>query len=142
MNMKLLPPDHPMLREIAKPVEDPTTKLGVCQDMVNFIRTSGIGLAAPQIGISERFFVIFTGGTALHLINPTLEEAVGETNAVETCFSCGTAEVWVKRPERVRVQYWDAYGNKKRHWLSGLRARVFAHELDHLDGKLIHDVTG
>lgn len=139
MDMQLLPPDHPMLREIARPVLDPTSKLGVCQDMVNYIRKTGVGLAAPQIGISERFFVIFVGGSSLFLINPTLEEAQGEESALESCLSCGKAEVLVKRPTRVRVQYWDAYGNKKRHWLSGDRARVFCHELQHLDGILITD---
>ncbi len=126
-----------MLREVARPVSDPTTKLGVCRDMVEFIRESGVGLAAPQIGIPERFFVIFTGGSSLFLINPTLEEAEGEIEAIESCLSCGQVEVSVKRPKRVRVQYWDCFGNRKRHWLSDLRARAFAHELDHLNGILI-----
>jgi len=135
--MKLLPPESPMLREIATPVGDPASKFGIMQDMIEFLRDIGVGLAAPQIGISERFFVIREGGRSLCCVNPSIEATEGTTWGWESCLSVPEANITLPRGARIRVQYWNEYGVKKRHWMTGLRARIFQHENDHLEGILI-----
>ena len=105
----------------------------------------GVGLAAPQIGISQRLLVYRVGQDAplIALINPELEwtskgeEEVGE----EGCLSIPGVGVDVERPVHVRVRAQDEYGEPRVVEASGLEARVIQHEMDHLDGVLILDRT-
>jgi peptide deformylase len=105
----------------------------------------GVGLAAPQIGISQRLLVYQVGHDAplIALINPEIEwsskgdEEIGE----EGCLSIPGVAVDVERPVHVRVRAQDQHGETRVVEASGLEARVIQHEMDHLDGVLILDRT-
>ena len=104
----------------------------------------GVGLAAPQVGLSQRLLVYRVGHDAplVALVNPELEwtsddEECGE----EGCLSIPGVGVDVDRPVHVRVRGRDEYGDTRLVEASGLEARVIQHEMDHLDGVLILDRT-
>ena len=97
----------------------------------------GIGLAAPQIGISSQIIVVGVGGKWRAFINPTIIEGEGESILEEGCLSLPTIEVPVKRKEKVAVRAWDLDGKEVSLELSCFSGRVYQHEIDHLDGILI-----
>jgi peptide deformylase len=103
----------------------------------------GVGLAAPQIGISQRLLVYRVGQDAplIALINPEIEwkSKSDEEVAEEGCLSIPGIAVDVERPVHVRVRAQDEYGEPRVVEASGLEARVIQHEMDHLDGVLILD---
>lgn len=101
----------------------------------------GIGLAAPQIGLNKRFFLFITDyGEERETvmikvaINPQILEEEGETITYEGCLSYPDYFANVKRALKVKVKYHDIEFNKVEEELTGLAARVFQHELDHIDG--------
>jgi peptide deformylase len=104
----------------------------------------GIGLAAPQVGVSHRVLVyrVEQDSPVNALVNPEIEWSGEETEVVEEgCLSLPGVHVEVERPVHVRVRGRDEYGEEIRIEASGLEARVIQHELDHLDGVLILDRT-
>ncbi len=104
----------------------------------------GIGLAAPQVGVSHRVLVyrIEPESPLMALVNPQIEWSGEETEVVEEgCLSLPAVHVEVERPVYVRVRARDEYGEDLEIEASGLEARVIQHELDHLDGVLILDRT-
>ena len=104
----------------------------------------GIGLAAPQVGISHRLLIyrVVHGGPLSVLINPEVEWSSKEDEWMEEgCLSLPAVHVDVERPVHVRVVAQDPYGAQQTIEASGLEARVIQHEMDHLDGVLILDRT-
>jgi peptide deformylase len=104
----------------------------------------GVGLAAPQLGISQRLLVYRVGPDApvIVLANPELEWASGdEEGGEEGCLSIPGITVDVERPVHVRVRALDEEGEERSVEASGLEARVIQHEMDHLDGVLILERT-
>jgi peptide deformylase len=104
----------------------------------------GVGLAAPQLGISQRLLVYRIGPDApvVALANPELEWTSEEAETLEEgCLSIPGITVDVERPVHVRVLARDEEGGERRVEASGLEARVIQHEMDHLDGVLILDRT-
>jgi len=104
----------------------------------------GIGLAAPQVGVSHRVLVyrVEQESPLNALINPEIEWSGEETETVEEgCLSLPAVHVDVERPVHVRVRAKDEHGEDVVVEASGLEARVIQHELDHLDGVLILDRT-
>jgi peptide deformylase len=104
----------------------------------------GVGLAAPQLGISQRLLVYRVGPDApvIVLANPELEWASGEVElGEEGCLSIPGIVVDVDRPVHVRVRGVDEEGEERVVEASGLEARVIQHEIDHLDGVLILERT-
>jgi peptide deformylase len=104
----------------------------------------GVGLAAPQLGISQRLLVYRVGPDApvTVLANPELEWASGELElGEEGCLSIPGIMVDVDRPVHVRVRGLDEEGEQRVVEASGLEARVIQHEIDHLDGVLILERT-
>jgi peptide deformylase len=104
----------------------------------------GVGLAAPQLGISQRLLVYRVGPDApvIALANPELEWASDDAETVdEGCLSIPGITVDVERPVYVRVRAADEEGGERLVEASGLEARVIQHEMDHLDGVLILDRT-
>lgn len=102
----------------------------------------GIGLAAPQVGISHRLLVYRTvsGGPLNVLVNPQLDWSSKDEELLEEgCLSLPAVHVEVERPVHVRVAAQDEYGEAQLVEASGLEARVIQHEMDHLDGTLILD---
>ncbi|MGC8862058.1 MAG: peptide deformylase [Armatimonadota bacterium] len=99
----------------------------------------GLGLAAPQIGISKRVFVYDVGEGRHALVNPRLTKTSGEIIGVEGCLSIPGLQGQVPRYERVTVTGINEEGKKVKIKAEGLLARVFQHEMDHLDGMLFVD---
>jgi peptide deformylase len=104
----------------------------------------GVGLAAPQLGISQRLLVYRVGQDAplVALVNPELEWAGKEEEVFEEgCLSIPGIHVDVPRKIHVRVRAQDEEGQERVVEASGLEARVIQHEMDHLDGVLMLDRT-
>jgi peptide deformylase len=114
------------------------------QRMAGIMRDAvGVGLAAPQLGISQRLLVYRIGSDAplITLVNPEFEwrsDDVVET-LEEGCLSIPSVAVDVERPVHVRVRAQDERGEDRLVEASGLEARVIQHEMDHLDGVLMLD---
>lgn len=96
----------------------------------------GVGLAAQQIGLSLRFFVMDCDGTKLVAANPEIIFSEGEQSGEEGCLSVGKVHADLKRPERVILRAQDIKGKTFEREASGLAARCFIHETDHCDGVL------
>ena len=104
----------------------------------------GVGLAAPQLGISQRLLVYRVGHDAplIALVNPEIEWKGGDEEiAEEGCLSIPGVHVDVSRNVHLRVRARDESGEERLVEASGLEARVIQHEIDHLDGVLILDRT-
>lgn len=104
----------------------------------------GVGLAAPQLGISQRLLVYRVGPDApvVALANPEVEWTSKDDELLEEgCLSIPGITVDVERPVHVRVRAQDEEGETRMVEASGLEARVILHEMDHLDGVLILDRT-
>ncbi|OPZ70566.1 MAG: Peptide deformylase [Firmicutes bacterium ADurb.Bin456] len=99
----------------------------------------GVGLAAPQVGVSKRVVVMDAGEGLLELINPEIIFAEGEQLDCEACLSIPGLTGEVARAQTVRVKYLDRSGKESIIEAEGFPARVFQHEIDHLDGILFID---
>jgi peptide deformylase len=107
----------------------------------------GVGLAAPQIGVAQRLFVIDIAGTdepsdLRVFVNPRIIEAVGEICWDEGCLSFPGVTEEIDRAERVKVSAQDRHGNTFELEAEGLLSIAIQHENDHLDGKLMVDHVG
>ena len=109
-------------------------------DMIETLHLAqGAGLAAPQVGIRRRIFIMDVGEGLIEMINPVITEKTGEQREVEGCLSCPQQWGYVKRPEKCKVVSYNRKGEKVEYSLSGLAAICACHETDHLDGKLFID---
>lgn len=102
----------------------------------------GIGLAAPQIGVSKRFFVMDVGEEGIRaqaIVNPVIVEESGSEKAEEGCLSLPGLVGAVERATEIVVEGFDPEGKPLRFEASGLVARCIQHEIDHLDGVLFID---
>ena len=133
----------PVLRRRALPIEDVTPEVRrIIADMTDTMYDEvGIGLAAPQIGVSLRLIVVGDeeGRGVQALVNPVVVEESGEVAAEEGCLSIPGVFAPVTRAAWVRVEARDAEGRSLSLTAQGLRARVLQHEMDHLDGVLFID---
>ncbi|MGH7503757.1 MAG: peptide deformylase [Longimicrobiales bacterium] len=135
----------PVLRRKAAQVQTVTPEVrALIADMFDTMYAEdGVGLAAPQIGVSERILVIDTredGSTPIALVNPVLVEASEETEKEdEGCLSLPGLNDIVERSLRVIVNGLDREGKPQRIEAEGLLARALQHELDHIDGILFID---
>jgi len=96
----------------------------------------GVGLAAPQVGLSLRFFVMDCDGVRLVAANPRILDCGGEDLRDEGCLSLRGESAVIKRPTWVRMRAQDAEGNSFEKEASGIAARCMFHETDHCDGIL------
>lgn len=137
MDLQLVKENDPILREVATywdfTVDGNPNELIRRMSKV-MMENNGIGLAAPQIGINKRLFVMGNEAKLFACINPEIIEGHGEIMDKEGCLSF--PELWlnVKRFETIKVRYQNAMGRLIETEFSGLIARVFQHERDHLDG--------
>ena len=100
----------------------------------------GVGLAAPQVGILRRFFIVHVGAAQV-FINPVLSRPKGSVELEEGCLSLPGQTGLVRRPKSVRVDAWNHTGDRFSLNAFGELARVIQHENDHLDGVLFIDKT-
>ena len=97
---------------------------------------NGVGLAAVQIGILKRVVVVDTGDGLYELVNPEIIETDGVQEGYEGCLSVPGRRGMVSRPMAVTIKAMDRNGKQHTYTASGLTARAFCHEIDHLDGTL------
>ncbi|MFP4456184.1 MAG: peptide deformylase [Clostridia bacterium] len=102
---------------------------------------NGIGLAAPQIGVSKRIVVIKFDDRTYKLINPEIIKKEGQTTEIEGCLSVPGMLGTVKRSKSVVVEALDESNNKIEIKADGMLAVVLQHEIDHLDGILYTDIA-
>jgi len=131
----------PVLRESAKPVEEFDEKLkAFIEDMWETMKAyDGVGLAAPQVGVSRQVAVIEWNDKRYVLINPRIIESDGKDIREEGCLSAPGFYEEVARPSRIVVEAFDEEGNPRRIEEEGFMARALAHEIDHLQGHLFFD---
>ena len=99
----------------------------------------GVGLAANQVGITERVAVVGVEDDRFAMINPVIVSAEGRARAEEGCLSMPDVFGEVTRPERIVLEALDEHGQGYRRELDGYVARAVQHEIDHLDGILFFD---
>ena len=108
-------------------------------------RNNGIGLAANQVGYARRMFVMDTStdrNSPKIFINPVIEKRAKEKiTEEEGCLSCPTRLVEVRRPQYVGLKWFCRHGEEQYKTFYHLPARVVQHEMDHLDAKLITDLS-
>ena len=136
--------NDPILRKKSREVEKISPRIKtLLDDMADTMRKAeGVGLAGPQVGILKRVVVVeCEPGKLIELINPVIVEREGTQLGREGCLSlpgkCGI----VARPMKVTVEATNRNGERFRITGSGLTARAFCHEIDHLDGVLYPDVA-
>ena len=129
----------PCLSKMCRPVTNFDAKLAALLDnMAQTMRDKdGIGLAAPQVGILRRVFVLDAGNGLTEMINPEIIAADGLQRGEEGCLSFPTrGQSYVERPNHVVVEAYDRNGERKRYEGEGLFARAVLHENDHLNGEV------
>lgn len=142
---KIMVYGNEVLRKSAEPVEvfDDKLKETVEKMFVTMKRADGIGLAAPQIGISKQIIVIDVSeyeGPKIALINPVIKSKSRQTEiADEGCLSIPGVRGDVERAKKITVEAFDLDGKKISFTARDLYARVIQHEKDHLDGILFTD---
>ncbi|MEM6701059.1 MAG: peptide deformylase [Acidobacteriota bacterium] len=144
--LKIVQYPDPILRQVCEPVETVDEKLRqLVADMVETMHDApGIGLAAPQIGVSKRLAVIDLGvgeeeDELLVLLNPEIVDSSGKATDTEGCLSIQDLTERVTRPEFVTLRASNLEGESYEIEADGLLARAIQHELDHLDGVLFID---
>lgn len=138
MELTLLPENDPLLKQVAEPWDfekdgDPNP---LVREMIKVMfANQGIGLAAPQCGISKRIFIIGNEDYLICCINPEIVEYGEEVKMDnEGCLSFPDLWLNVKRPVSIKVKYYDIDGVLTEKEFAGIASRVFQHERDHLDG--------
>jgi peptide deformylase len=134
----------PCLRLESDPVKEvgPGERL-LAEAMIKTMYASkGIGLAAPQVGINQQFFVADIGLGPFAVFNPKIVKRFGQESMEEGCLCLPGVSVNVRRAKEIKVRYRDENNQIVEKELAGMAARVFMHETDHLHGKLIIDYAG
>lgn len=142
-NIRYYNEEDTILRKKSKIVKiiDEKTRI-LLDDMADTMyQANGVGLAAPQIGVLKRLAVIDIGEGLVKLVNPVIIEQSGEQQDMEGCLSVPDISGEVIRPQKVRIKAQNENGDYFEMEGTGLLARAFCHELDHLDGILFVDKT-
>ena len=131
----------PCLETKSKAVKEvgPVERMLITAMFETMIACKGVGLAAPQVGINEQIFVVDTGKDVFAAINPKIIKTAGSEVMEEGCLSIPRVLVDIKRAKTVWVEFTDEENAQVRAQLNGLAAKIFQHEYDHLQGKLILD---
>jgi peptide deformylase len=144
--LRLVEYPHPALLRPAKPLArlDPAMQ-DVVEEMFRIMyEAEGIGLAAPQVALPYRLFIVncagkLGAGEEHVFINPVLSRPRGTAIQEEGCLSLPGVRMDVRRPAKVVVDAWSLEGEPIHMNLDGLMARVVQHEFDHLEGRLFTD---
>ncbi|HBP64646.1 MAG TPA: peptide deformylase [Desulfosporosinus sp.] len=132
-----------VLRLKAKTVKEVNPSIiKLLDNMIDTLHAAdGVGLAAPQIGVSKRVIIVKVDDVLVELINPVVLESAGQNSAEEGCLSIPNVTGDVLRPAKVRVQGINRYGQMLDFQAERLLARALQHEIDHLEGILFVDVA-
>ena len=139
MILKLIPNTHPILHERVKPCSKNLDRSEMSRILrKNMIHYGGVGLSANQIGIGERVFIMVLNmetEEAITCFNPRIIKRYDDNVwCEEGCLSFPDEIINVERPDRIVVKYEDEDKKDHKIKLSGMAARVFLHEFDHLEG--------
>ena len=143
--LKVLQYPDPILSKKSNPVDDLTEKeRGFIQNMIDTMyQEDGVGLAAPQVGVSKRIIIISPNacpGEETVYINPEIIESSKEEEiGLEGCLSLPNISCEVRRPKKIKFRALDMRGFERVDQAQDFRARVIQHEIDHLNGVLIID---
>ena len=134
----------PLLRKTSRPVDEITPRIiKLLDDMADtmYYGGRGIGIAAPQVGVLRRVFIVDVGDEhgLIEFINPEILEASGSQTDNEGCLSVPGKTCEVERPSHIKVKATDRNGNEFELEADGLLARCICHENDHLNGVLFID---
>ena len=147
---KILTSENPALYKKSREVTDFNDRIHtLLDDLKDTLSTqSGVGLAAPQVGILRRAVVVLETNVAegeqeymIELVNPVIVECEGEQTGAEGCLSVPGQFGIVTRPMKVKVRAQDRNGEFFEVTGEGLTARCFCHEIDHLEGILFTDLA-
>lgn len=132
-----------VLRQKAKIVKEVNPSIiKLLDNMIDTLHAAdGVGLAAPQIGVSKRVIIVEVDEMLVELINPVVVEREGQNSAEEGCLSIPNVTGDVLRPSKVRVQGINRQGQMVDFQAERLLARALQHEIDHLEGILFVDVA-
>lgn len=136
--LELIPDDDPRLREkcdIINIYNEPDLRAVIEEMFQLMLKNNGMGLAAPQVGIKKRFFIMFYDNKMYVCINPSIKKYGRETEtSTEGCLSFPNLTLNIERPTMVKVAYQDIRGQRVEKKFTGVLARCFLHEYDHLNG--------
>lgn len=137
----ILNESDPFLHKVCRPVEEFDERLHqLLDDMAETLhKADGVGLAAPQVGVLRRVFIMDFGDGVIEAINPKILSSRGKQEDVEGCLSCPGEYGITKRPKTVKLQAQDRNGKFFVMTGSDLTARCICHENDHLDGILFKE---
>ena len=142
MNRQILQKDDQALHMVCLPVTNIDNKLAArLSDLtVTPKNAGGLGLAAPQVGILRRVCIVMDEDESyIELVNPEIVSQSGEQEGFEGCLSFSGMYGVVNRPMEVTVKAQDRQGNFVEYHRSGMTARCFCHELEHLDGHMYYE---
>lgn len=140
---KLVNPDAPILYtklnefDFTNPPVDPSEFASSLVETCK--KHNGLGLSANQCGFPHRVFVMGNDDNYIACFNPKLVSAEGETHMPEGCLSFPLLQLNITRPKTITVEYQDWNGKKHTQTFAGLTARIFLHELDHMNGIVYTD---
>ena len=145
--MRVVKYPHPTLRHKSRPLTrvDAELRKAIAEMFELMYQYNGIGLAANQVDLPYRFFILNTSGDAAAkdqehvLLNPTILKQSGNVEAEEGCLSFPEIYAPVRRSERIVAVAYNLAGEEIRYEVNGLLARAIQHENDHLDGMLFID---
>lgn len=143
--LDIVPYGDPILRKICDPVRDFSILPVILEDLFDSMYAAeGIGLAANQVGLDLKLFVLDVSpleeaGEPLVLVNGEILDSWGESVAEEGCLSIPEVRLEIKRPEFIRLRYQDLDQALHEEEFGGLPARAIQHEIDHLNGVYIID---
>jgi peptide deformylase len=151
MKLSIVAYGDPVLKKVCEPIDEnyPDLKVLIANMWDTMYNASGVGLAAPQIGLAIRLFVVDIRAEEDEepykkvFINAQTLEETGEPWAFnEGCLSIPDVREDVMRKPKIRIQYLDENFNSHEDWVDGFAARVIQHEYDHIEGKLFTDKLG
>ena len=136
--------NDPLLRKTSRPVDEITPRIiKLLDDMADtmYYENRGIGIAAPQVGVMRRAFIVDVGDDhgKIEFINPEILETEGTQTYCEGCLSLPGKSANVERPARIKIKAQDREGNWFELEADGLLAVCICHEYDHLEGILFTD---
>jgi len=139
--LQIVDPESPIMRtqllpfDFSQHTSDDVEKLA--KVMANkMVELGGIGLSANQVGLPYRMFVMGTDDNYLAVFNPEIVETFGEADTFkEGCLSYPGLFMYIKRPPSIRVRYQNTKGELREVDFSGLSARIFQHEYEHMSGR-------
>ncbi len=140
---KILTDKDEALHKVCRPVEKFDNKLAILLDDMHetLEKAQGVGLAAPQVGICRRIFIMHLDEGKIEAINPEILLKSGKQRVQEGCLSCPNVWGYVTRPEKAVLKAQDRDGNWYTREFTGLGAQCVCHENDHLDGHVFTEIV-